>query len=262
VLEEACGATRPGAARRLKNARYALYAIEKVLGNLPPSGALRDRLARARVYLLATSSLSARPLREAVAEAVEAGVDVVQLREKGLPGREMLALARALREITARRGAMFIVNDRPDIALLAHADGVHVGQEDLPLHEARAVVGSDLLVGVSTHSVEQARAAERAGADYIGAGPMFLTATKDAGPLLGPEGLRGVMAAVSLPVFAIGGIQPANLGDIAVAGGRRVAVSSAILSASDPGSAVRALRSALTSADASNSRTAPPGSSP
>src|SRR5262249_23947879 len=155
---------------------------------------------------LLSRQLTPRPLLEAAEEALDGGVDILQLREKALPAREALSLARTLREITARRGVLFIINDRPDLALLSHADGVHVGQDDLPVAAARSLVGDSMLVGVSTHSVDQARAAEREGADYIGVGPVFPTSTKDAGPTLGSEGLREVLDAVSLPVFAIGGI--------------------------------------------------------
>jgi thiamine-phosphate pyrophosphorylase len=147
--------------------------------------------------------------------------------------------------VTARRGALFIVNDRPDIALLSHADGVHLGQADLPVGDARSLVGDDALIGVSTHSVEEARAAEAAGADYIGAGPVFPTGTKDAGPLLGLHGLRGILAAVAVPAFAIGGISPGNAAEAARAGARRAAASSTILTASAPAAAARAIRAAL-----------------
>jgi thiamine-phosphate pyrophosphorylase len=167
------------------------------------------------------------------------------LREKDVNDAVLLDRARALREITARRGALFIVNDRVDIALLSHADGVHLGQLDLPLAEVRRLSGRRLIVGVSTHSVEQARNAERAGADYIGAGPVFATTTKDAGELLRPSGLKAVRAAVSIPVFAIGGITIENIGQIGSEPGCRVAVSSAVLRAGDPGAAVRELLARL-----------------
>jgi len=241
TLEEASRIESPRAAAELQEIRYHLYALEKGLALLPPGGGARQRLEGARLYLLATQALSPRPLEEAVEEAVRAGVDMVQLREKDLPDRELLRLSRVLREVTARQGALFIVNNRPDIALLVHADGVHVGEEDLPFGEVRSVVGGAVLIGVSTHSLAQARAAERQGADYIGVGPLFPTRTKDAGPLLGPEALEKVLPQVKIPAFAIGGINTENVSVVAEKGGRRIAVSSAILGASDVTATVRSL---------------------
>lgn len=244
-LEEACQGIAPDAAAALGGARYRLYAVEKGLGHLLQPAPSAFRLREARLCLLATGALARRPLADVVIEAIEAGVDLVQLREKTLPDREILLLARRLREITAARGVPFVVNDRPDIAILAKADGVHAGQEDLSPAAVRSLVGPDRIVGVSTHSVEQALAAEREGADYIGVGPMFPTRTKDAGPTFGPDGLREVLSRVKVPAFAIGGIGPENLREIAAAGGTRVAVSASVLRAEDPAAVVRALRAAL-----------------
>lgn len=133
-----------------------------------------------------------------------------------------------------RSGAAFIVNDHPDIAMAVDADGVHLGQDDLPVEVARKLMGGSRIIGVSTHSVEQARAAQSAGADYIGFGPIFMTRTKDAGPRQGIEGLRQVRKAVTLPVIAIGGINSGNLDEVLRAGADGVAVISAILAAPDP----------------------------
>ncbi|HVR72808.1 MAG TPA: thiamine phosphate synthase, partial [Planctomycetota bacterium] len=135
VLEEAFRIEQPERAARLEKARYTLYAIEKGLAHLPPLGEAPGRIALAQICLIATARLAARPLDEVVAAAVDAGVDFVQLREKGPSDREILRSARALRDLTARRGVLFIVNDRPDIALRAAADGVHLGQDDLPVAE-------------------------------------------------------------------------------------------------------------------------------
>ena len=234
-----------GAAARLEKARYDLYALEKGLSHLPPHGDAQGQIARVQVYLLASSRLSRRPLVDAVADALDAGAGAVQLREKGLPDREILRTGRALREVSSRRGALLIVNDRPDLALRCCADGVHLGQDDLPVAEARAIIGEGRLIGVSTHSAAQARAAEREGADYIGAGPVFATATKDAGPALGPGGLAEILREVAVPSFAIGGIHEGNVQEVAAAGARRIAVSSAVLASEDPAAAVRALLKAL-----------------
>jgi len=140
-----------------------------------------------------------------------------------------------------RSSAAFIVNDHPDIAMAVDADGVHLGQDDLPVLEARKLMGGSRIIGVSTHSVEQARAAQSAGADYIGFGPIFTTRTKDAGPHQGIEGLSHVRKAVTLPVIAIGGISGENLDKVLSAGADGVAVISAILSAPDLYEAARGM---------------------
>ncbi|MGQ9592083.1 MAG: thiamine phosphate synthase, partial [Planctomycetota bacterium] len=206
TLAEAAG--DPDAARRLEGCRYRLYAIEKGISHLAAPGELRSRLALARLCCIVPAEATSPPLEAALRAALEAGAEMVQLRAKVRPDGEVLAAARRLRELTARAGALFVVNDRPDLAVLACADGVHVGQEDLPVAEARAIVGPERLVGVSTHGPEQARAAERAGADYVGAGPVFPTSTKEAGPPIGPDGLAEILGAVSIAAFAIGGIGP------------------------------------------------------
>lgn len=239
AIEETCRSVRPALVERFEALRYQLYSVEKGLGFLAD---IRDRakeLEQARLYLLVTQALCRKPVEETVEEALEAGVDMIQLREKNLTDRELIRHARRLREITARAGSLFVVNDRPDIALLAHADGLHLGQHDMPLHEARTVVGRELVIGISTHCLADARRALREGADYVGVGPMFETSTKNAGPLLGPEGLRSILPEISVPAFAIGGIREGNLEQIIETGGVRVAVSSSILSSEDVAGTVR-----------------------
>jgi thiamine-phosphate pyrophosphorylase len=140
-----------------------------------------------------------------------------------------------------RSNAAFIVNDHPDIAMAVDADGVHLGQDDLPIEEARKLMGGRRIIGISTHSVEQASAAQSAGADYVGFGPVFTTKTKDAGPRQGIEGLRQVRKAVTLPVIAIGGINVGNLDEVLRAGADGVAVISAILTAPDMHEAARGM---------------------
>ncbi len=252
ALEEASRVAGISSAEQLEAARYSLYAIEKALGRFVVSGTDRQHLLRrvleSRLCLLATASLSLRPLQEVVHEAIEAGAGMVQLREKGVNDRTLLKEARMLRDLTARWGALFIVNDRPDIAILAEADGVHLGQTDLRPTEARRIVGKGRLVGVSTHSLDEARGAERDGADYIGLGPLFQTSTKDAGPIFGPERLREVLEKVSIPAFAIGGINADRASLIRESGCGRVAVSSAVLCSQDPGGSVRDIIQALTTA--------------
>ena len=235
VLEEVSRG-RGGDAGALQEIRYRVYSVEKAVSSLAGAEARRDeRLEKASLCLLATSAVStAGDLLDVVERCIAAGAGMVQLREKQFDDRELLECARSLREVCARGGALFVVNDRPDIALLSHADGVHLGQDDLSVAQARRIVGEGILVGRSTHSLEQAREAAREGADYIGAGPVFETSTKDAGPLLGVEGLRGILAEVNLPVFAIGGITSSNIGLVYGRGGGGVAVCSTILGDPSP----------------------------
>ena len=152
-----------------------------------------------------------RPVASVIDAMLAGGVSVLQLRVKDLPADEFLRLALTARERTARAGCLLIVNDRVDIALAAQADGVHLGQEDLPLEAARPLVG-EKLIGISTHSPEQAEAAERGGADYIGFGPMFPTRTKETGyASQGPARLESVRQRVRIPIVAIGGITAENV---------------------------------------------------
>jgi thiamine-phosphate pyrophosphorylase len=150
-----------------------------------------------------------------------------------------------LRDKTRATGALFIMNDRPDIALLADADGVHVGQDELPVADVRQLVGPDRLIGVSTHSLEQARQAVADGADYIGVGPTFPSTTKQFAGYPGLELVRQVSREVTLPAFAIGGITAENVPQVLAAGCRRIAVSHAILGAADPAQAARQLLACL-----------------
>jgi thiamine-phosphate pyrophosphorylase len=186
--------------------------------------------------VLLTAALSRVPLLEAARLALRGGADIIQLREKEAKDREILSLARDLREMTHDAGALFIVNDRPDIARLAGADGVHLGQTDLPPAAARAILGPDGIIGVSTHSVEQARQAVADGADYIGVGPMFPTATKGYSEGVGPSYIREAASVAGLPLVAIGGITPERVPEILRMAPERhviIAVSSAILQAPD-----------------------------
>jgi thiamine-phosphate pyrophosphorylase len=173
--------------------------------------------------------------------AIAGGADVIQLREKALSDRPLLDLARRLRALTLETETLLIVNDRPDVAALANADGVHVGQDDLPVDQARRIIGGDKLVGLSTHSPEQARAATVAGADYIGVGPMFASQTKSVRDVPGLALLRQVARKVEIPTVAIGGITADNVAEVVAAGGRCVAVCQAVIAAADPQTAARAI---------------------
>ncbi len=224
VLEPAFGAA-------IEQLRYQAYTMERAL---VMASDVEARLAEASLYVLVTTDSCRASLVGTVREALAGGAQVIQLREKSMTDRRLLATARDLREMTRTAGALLIVNDRPDIALLAEADGVHLGQDDLPVHAARRLLGASGLIGVSTHNLEQVRAAVLDGASYIGLGPTFPSRTKDFGNLAGLEFVRQAVAETTLPAFVLGGVSPANLRQVMDAGGTRVAVSLAVCAAEDP----------------------------
>lgn len=196
-----------------------------------------------RLYLVTGEAPpGGRPLAETVRRAVEGGVTCVQLRAKTASARALLAQARELLALLRPRGVPLIVNDRLDIALAAGADGVHVGQDDLPCADARRLAPPGFLVGVSVGTAAEALAAAAAGASYLGVSPVFDTPTKrDTPPATGLEGLRRIRAATSLPLVAIGGIHAGNAAAVRAAGADGLAVVSAIMTAADPAAAARRL---------------------
>ncbi len=169
--------------------------------------------------------------------ALSAGIRFFQYRNKIGPRRVIYETALRLAALAKASEALFVVNDHADVAAAVGADGVHLGQDDLPLAQARKLLGRQMLIGISTHSGEEARAATAGGADYIGFGPLFPTTTKDAGNVQGCDRLADIKRSVSIPVIAIGGINHENVGDAIAAGADGVAVISAILSAPDIGKA-------------------------
>ena len=188
----------------------------------------------------------------AIAEAALAGgADMIQLRDKTGNLRDLLPQAQTIQALCRARGAVFIVNDRVDLALAADADGAHVGQEDLPAASARRLLGPGRLMGVSTHNLVEVEAAQQVGADYIGFGPMFATGTKDtAYTPRGLEALRGIRRAVSLPILAIGGISLENVSLVIEAGATAPAVISAVVAAPDIAAAAAAFRQRVAAAKA------------
>ena len=172
---------------------------------------------------------------------LDAGARIMQLRLKDAPGRDFLAAARAIAKLCRIRGAILIVNDRVDIAMLADAHGVHLGQQDLPLEAARRIAGPDKIIGISTHSLEQARAAENGGADYIGFGPMYSGGLKNIAAGMGLDNLRAIRAAVRIPIVAIGGITEARVLETLAAGADAVAIITDVLNAPDIGAKVRSI---------------------
>jgi len=179
------------------------------------------------------------------AAAIRGGADVLQFRDKAASARTFLKDAERLLSVARRANVPLIINDRVDIACALGADGVHLGQDDLPLEAARRVLGPGRLIGRSTHSLEQARAAEAEGADYIGCGPIFQTPTKPDYGSIGTELIGQVIDAVRIPVVCIGGIDAWNIAEVLRAGAQRVAVVRAVCAAGDPESAARELKQAL-----------------
>jgi len=202
----------------------------------------RARLGRARLYFVADRAGLARALDG----ALHGGADLVQLRDKHATDAEIEAAAAWAAERCAAHGALFVVNDRPDLAVSTGADGVHVGQDDTPVAEARAVVGEDVIVGLSTHSIAQADAGAVSGADYIAVGPVHPTPTKEGRPAIGLDPIRHAAAHVrAVPWFAIGGIGLETVDAVVAAGARRAVIVRAIAGADDPEAVTRALRAAL-----------------
>jgi thiamine-phosphate pyrophosphorylase len=225
-----------------KQLRYRAYTLHRAVEITRHS---LDRLAAARLYVLIDIRPTADEFRQLVERLIAAGVHVLQLRDKHCNDRELLERARILRKLTASTPALFIVNDRPDLAAISHADGVHLGQEEISVKDARSIVGPAALIGVSTHSIEQVRQAVLDGANYIGVGPTFSSGTKTFDHFPGLELLRAVAAEIRLPAFAIGGIDRENLDEVLQTGMNRIAVSQAVLSAPDPAAAAQEFLIAL-----------------
>jgi thiamine-phosphate pyrophosphorylase len=226
-----------GFSQAIERLRYRGYDAEQRLNRAMGSGLGRQW----RLCLLLTESLCVHNgWRDVLEAALDAGADCVQVREKQLDAGWLKRRVEDVIRLVAGRASV-IVNDRPDVALLAGADGVHVGQTDLSVADVRRLVGRQLIVGVSTSNLEQAKRAVSDGADYCGVGPMFATTTKQKDVIVGPAYLRQYVEWGRLPHLAIGGISPENVGQLVDAGVRGVAVSGAVCAADDPEEAVRRL---------------------
>lgn len=242
ALEEYAKVIDSQVAARIESLRYRGYDLEQRLSLAMGSGQRKQW----RLCVLISQSLCPQGDWLAVARAcVEGGADCIQLREKDLEAGELLARTQQLVELARPHRVSVIVNDRPDVALLGGADGVHLGQTDLPCREARRLVGRQLLIGISTSRIEQAHQALRDGADYCGVGPMFPTTTKEKKTIVGPAYLREYLAWGKLPHLAIGGITPDNVGELLAAGVQGIAVSGVVCAAPEPLRVVRALRRAM-----------------
>lgn len=244
TIEEYLKTESPQRASMVEAIRYRFYDLEQQIARTirPVDG----RLANVRLYVLVSEKLCRRPWLEVVEQAIDGGADCIQLREKELEGGELLKRARTLVELCRRRGVISIINDRADVAALSDADGVHVGQGDLPAMEARKIVGHGKIVGVSTHHLDQTKQAMRDGADYIGIGPVFKSETKPRDFLPGLEYARQTVAAnLPIPAIAIAGITLQNVDDVVKTGVRAIAVSSAVIAADDVRAAARAIKDKL-----------------
>jgi thiamine-phosphate pyrophosphorylase len=206
----------------------------------------REWLRRARLYFVCEARPGGRDPEEVLRPALQSGVDVVQLRQKDGDEREIVRAGRVFRRLCDAYDALFIVNDRPELAIACAADGVHVGQDDPPPAEVRRMMGGDALIGLSTHSTGQVDAAS--GVDYFCVGPVYSTPTKPDYEPVGLDLVRYAAERAEAPFFAIGGIDPGNVDEVVRAGAERVVVVRAIRDAEDPGAAARALREGIEAA--------------
>ncbi len=226
----------------IESLRYRFYDLERRIAfTLRPA----KLFALVKLYVLITESICSRPWLEAAELAIAGGADCIQLREKDLESGELLRRAKQLVELCKTKRVLCVINDRPDIALLAGADGVHVGQGDLPAREARKLLGHNKIVGVSTHDIAHARQAVLDGADYVGVGPVFRSSTKPREILPGLDFAKQVVAEIKLPAVAIAGITLENVDQVLATGVQAIAVTAAVVGAKDITAAARAFKEKL-----------------
>lgn len=238
-LEEHSKVAQPEAAASWEALRYESYTLEKRASEVPHQR-LQDAVL---MWLVGPDCLLG--LETTIKEALQGGVDLIQLRFKDRSDREILDWGKKIREWTSESGALFLVNDRPDLATLLGADGVHLGVDDLPMEKARRICPKGTLIGVSTHETRDWKKAELEGADYLGVGPVFPSQTKSFGSFAGLDYVQEVAQKVTKPWFAIGGINLENIGEVVTAGARRIAVSHAISQSQNPQAMAKSLRLAL-----------------
>jgi len=214
--------------------RYTSYTLEKVMW--AKLAVNKSVIENKKLYLVTNSDKFATEdeFLDAVASALQGGVDILQLREKNMSAKKILELGKKLKQLCSEYGATFIVNDRIDIAAILQADGVHLGQDDLDVKFAREILGEKCIVGVSTHAPEQALKAVVDGADYIGIGPVFATPTKEGRIPVGLDYVKWASKNIDIPAFVIGGIDEENIDKVINAGASRVAVVRAIINAKSP----------------------------
>ena len=242
TLEEYVKTLNPPTACGIERLRYRFYEIEQRLAfTLRPVSRMFD----VRLYVLITESICKIPWIEAAEQAILGGADCLQLREKTLESGELLVRARQFVALCHRQGVISIINDRPDIALLAGADGVHVGQSDLPPREVRKLIGLEKILGVSTHNLAQARQAVLDGADYIGVGPFFKSETKTRDFIAGPAYARQIAETIRIPAVAIAGITLENVDEVLATGIKAVAVTACVVGNPNPRAAAEKLKAKL-----------------
>lgn len=249
ALEEFSKPLSPTVAMELEAVRYEFYRCESIASLAQVAS---SRLGKAQIYVLTEGLSSDQQFEKWIQRLLVTPPDVIQLRDKNLADRELLQRAHILRRLTREKTTLMVMNDRPDLARLCDADGIHVGQEELSVDAVRRIVGPDMLIGVSTHAVEQARAAVEEGAQYLGAGPTFMSQTKSFDEFPGLDYLHSVAAFTEIPIFAIGGIDLDNIDQVLETGIRRVAVSRCVAQAEDPGAVISHLRQKLKKQTSSN----------
>ncbi len=257
VIEEYAKTIGPEVARDIEQLRYRCYEIEQAISIRVTAC---QRFRGVRLYVIITESLCSRDWLEIAGSALAGGADCLQLREKNLPARELVGRSRTLAQLCHDHGALMILNDRPDIAVLAGADGVHVGQDDLTVPDVRRIAGLDLLVGLSTHNTDQLRDAINISPDYIAVGPMFPSSTKPQDHVPGLPLAAYAAEHTSLPIVPIGGINASNLDQLVGGGITRICVCSAIISADDVRQATVNLKTALNRAVSDSTDPVPTGS--
>lgn len=229
-------------AAAIEKIRYQGYELERRLG---VTISARQHFGPIRLYVIITESLCQSDWFSTAEAALRGGADCLQIREKNLPDRELLNRAKRLCKLCHERDVLFIVNDRPDIAALSGADGVHLGQDDMPVASARRIVPPTCLVGVSTHNTKQVAAAASVAPDYIAVGPMFPTPTKPQEPIAGPEVLVAARQQTSLPLVPIGGIDEENAAEVLSAGASHLCVCTSVIGQPDPAAAASRLRAII-----------------
>lgn len=235
-IEEYAKIVDAAIAKECEQIRYQAYQVEQ---RIALRGDLAGRFARTRLYVLITAGLCRGDWMNVARAAIDGGADCLQLREKGLEDGELLQRARNLRKLCRERNVLFVLNDRPDLAVLSDADGVHLGQTDMSISEARRIVGADRLIGISTHNPDQLRAAIHAEPDYIAVGPMFASGTKPQKHVPGPDLLKRAAKETKLPLVPIGGISLINMNRLISACAERLCVCSGVIAATDPAAAAK-----------------------
>ena len=245
ALEEQLRLVDSDLAQQMQEIRYSIYSLDSICtGILTRGKSLEDR----RLYLLVTESLCRGDIYETTEAAIAGGADIVQLREKDCPTGQLLEMARRLRAITEKTDTLLMINDHIAVAQLSGADGVHLGQEDVPPHEARKILGPDAIIGLSTHCKEQAEKAAGLGADYIGVGPIHETQTKVHRSSVGTGYITEAQSCCPLPGFAIGRVDDTTIDAVLSAGADRIAICTGIIGKEDPEAATRLLAEKLEAA--------------